>query len=142
MLMNKYGLFIVLCLLAIGISSNAQETEATYPIDRKYRVCVDSNSSTLGMLECISAATKEWDEQLNKYYKLLAEKLNQTQKASLRTTQREWLVYKEKETRFYLDLYTEREGTIWNVVMARRGMDLIRQRAIELIEYYETISQN
>ena len=129
MLMNKYSLFIVLFLLASGISSNAQEMAATYPLDRKYRVCVDSNSSTLGMLECISAATKEWDEQLNKYYKLLVEKLNQTQKASLRTTQREWLVYKEKETRFYLDLYTEREG-------------IIRQRVIELIEYYETVSQN
>lgn len=47
----------------------------------------------------------------------------------------------EKETKFYLDVCTKKEGTTWNVVMARSAMDIIRQGAIELVEYYETLTQ-
>ena len=100
--MNKYCLFIVLCFTAISISSYGQEAATTYPLDKKYQACVESDGSTPGILECISNATKEWDKELNKYYKLLLGKLNQSQQSSLRESQRQWLAYQEKETKFYL----------------------------------------
>jgi uncharacterized protein YecT (DUF1311 family) len=138
--MNRSCLFILLCLF-INKFSYGQQSEAIHPLDLKYQSCLDSNSSTIGMLECISNARREWDKELNDNYKLLLSKLNKSQQSSLRESQKEWIIYRKKETKFYLDIYT-REGTMWNVVMARRGLDIIRQRALELIEYYNTITEN
>jgi len=140
--MNTYRLSFVLFLSILGLTSLGQETQPPHPIDKKYQTCLDSNGSTIGMIECISSAKQEWDTELNKYYNLLMTKLSRSEQLALRETQRQWITYKEKETKFYLDVYTEKEGTMWNVVMARRSMDIIRLRTIELIEYYEALTQN
>jgi uncharacterized protein YecT (DUF1311 family) len=140
--MRKCIFCFIIFLSFLRVASFGQDIQPQHPIDIKYQACLDSNSSTIGTLECLSSARQDWDKELNKYYKLLMKELNQSGQLALRKSQKQWIIYKETETKFYLGLYTKKEGTMWNVVMARRGMDIIRTRAIELIEYYETITQN
>ena len=73
--MNKSRLFLGLFFLVLKLTSFGQETQPTHPIDKKHQTCLDSNSSTIGIIECMSTARQEWDEELNKYYKLLMTKL-------------------------------------------------------------------
>ena len=140
--MTRYSLFFAFCLCFIEKTSFGQDTQTQDPIDKKYQSCLDSNSNTVGMIECMHAASQDWDKELNKYYKLLMTTLNPSAQSSLREAQRQWIVYKEKETKFYMDAYGKSDGSMWGLVIARRAMDIVRQRAIELKEYYDTLTEH
>jgi uncharacterized protein YecT (DUF1311 family) len=130
-------LFILLTNLTFGQDKQTDK----HPIDLKIEQClsIDSNQSTFGMINCIRTAMEEWDAELNKYYKLLMETLTTDEQKKLRTAQRQWLDYRDKEFEFIETMYRNMEGTMWKIVEADSRNNIVRQRALELTSYYNTL---
>jgi len=131
-------LFILITNLTFGQEMQAEK----HPIDLKIEQClsVDSNQSTFGTINCIRTAMEEWDAELNKYYNLLMKTLNADEQEKLRAAQRQWLVFRDKEFEFIEKMYRNMEGTMWKIVEADSHNNIVRQRALELTSYYNTLA--
>ena len=92
------------------------------------------------MIQCSSIAENEWDKELNKYYNLLLTKLNVDEKQKLKNTQRYWLIYRDNELSFSGTMYYNMEGTMWRVAAAGRSCDIVKERALELKNYYDVLT--
>ena len=141
--MNK--LFIILFFLAFTTVVFSQETNTNdHPIDLKCKQCLaaDSSHTTLGMIKCEIAAAQDWDLELNKYYKLLMNILSPDEKDKLKSSQVQWLKYRDSEKLFSQTLYNNMQGTMWRIVSASRWTEIIKKRALELQDYYETLNLN
>lgn len=132
----------MLSILFLNFSSGQEEQTAKHPIDVRVEQClaIDSNQTTIGMITCIQTAMAEWDAEMNKFYKLLLETLKTDGQEKLRTAQREWLDYREKESEFINTMYGNKEGTMWKIIAADSQNNIVRQRAIELKSYYTTFT--
>jgi len=130
-------LFILLTIFTFGQES---ETEK-HPIDIKVEEClaIPSNQTTIGMIDCIQTAMEEWDAELNKYYKLLMNNLDNNEQDKLRDAQRQWLVFRDKEFEFIGTRYGKMEGTMFNIIEADSRNNIVRQRALELKSYYDIL---
>ncbi|GHV58734.1 hypothetical protein FACS1894182_11700 [Bacteroidia bacterium] len=95
----------------------------------------------MDMMLCYSAAEKEWDAELNKYYKLLMGILSQESQGKLLAAQRLWLKFRDSENTFSTDMYYGLGGTMWRIVATQRSMDIVKTRALELKEYYENLTR-
>lgn len=118
------------------------QTVIKHQIDTEYKECLDSskNYTTKGMTDCVIKATEKWDTELNKTYKKLLELLTDGQKEKLKTVQRKWIEYCDKEVEFSNKLYYELGGTIWISVTAQTRLNLIRQRTLELTDYLSNLT--
>ena len=139
--MKLNSIFLGLILLAFSTFSFGQKKAdaSQNPIDKQCDACLDSseNQNTAGMIRCSVNAEVAWDKEMNKYYKLLMQKLNPEEKEKLKTAQKSWLQYRDNEILFSNKLHTDMEGTMWLVVNAGRLAEIVKQRALELKGYYD-----
>ena len=135
----KYVSFIVVAWLSVA-PLWAQE-ELKHPIDQQLEDChsIDENQTTHGMIACEEAARAAWDVELNKNYKLLMAKLTAPEQEKLRASQRQWLLYRDKELDFSGQMFYNMDGTMWLVVAAGRRTEIVRSRALELKDYYDIL---
>lgn len=110
--------------------------EEPHLIDLKETLCMDADSSTAGMANCTKDAEVAWDQEMNKYYGLLMKRLNKEQADKLLQAQRAWLEYRDKEFKNIGVLFSDKEGTMWIPVRSAHYRDIVKQRALELAEYY------
>lgn len=96
--------------------------------------------STQEMVECAYAEHDAWDKEMNKYYNLLKGVLKADEFKRLKAAQKKWLEYRDEELKFYREMYGNMDGTMWRVVSASRHNDVVKKRALELIEYYEMLT--
>lgn len=117
--------------------------EEKHPIDQRLADCFDisENQTTVGMVNCAEKATEEWDQELNKYYKLLMGVLSSSEKELLRQAQRKWLGYRDSEIKFSDQMHYNLEGTMWRIAAAERMTNILRDRALTLKVYYETLPE-
>ena len=137
---------IVTAILLTSINTcYSQTTEPcsdNNPIDLKLKICLDSteNYTTYGMLHCTGQAMDLWDNELNKYYKLLMSKLNDNEKNKLRTSQRKWLEYRDAEFATSSLIYDNMQGTMWTIVSLDGKMQIVKERALSLKSYYSSLT--
>lgn len=67
--------------------------------DAEYQAC--SQSTTVGIVQCIDQAGQKWDQRLNKAYKALMERSEPRQNAELKKAQRLWIQYRDANCAFY-----------------------------------------
>ena len=110
-------------------------------IDKELDAClsIDSNQTTYGMNQCTFEGQQKWDKELNKYYKLLMNKLDANGKTSLKESQRQWIKYRDKEFEFIQYYYLQKQGTMWTNVVAGIKYHFIRNRALELKRIHERL---
>ena len=135
----KQILPLLLCFVAIVGYVQSEE----HPIDVRNNAChdIDSNQTTYGMMQCEAVAREEWFIEINNYYNLLLDTLSESADSLLKASQEAWIEYNLKEKSFSSSLYySEMDGTMWRVVNAGRMKDIVRKRALELKEYYETFT--
>lgn len=132
-------LFTLTITLLASIFVFGQNTPPKNPIDIQLEYClsVDSNQTTAGMIACQDVAAQAWDKELNKYYNLLMGLLNADEKQKLKAAQIAWLKYRDQEVIFANNIYGNLQGTMYTVIAVGRATDIIKQRAIELQEYYD-----
>ena len=131
--MKSSCFFFLICFGFTVLIAQAQSDD--HEIDVRLAKCLELNDTTFGMMECQTVATEEWDAELNKTYQLLMETLGTVQQEELRTTQRQWISYRDAEYKFSDGLYYRQEGTMWKIVAVQRRKEVVKQRALELAWY-------
>ena len=132
------GFIIIITMLSFqyGFAQNKR-----HRIDIMEKQCIEqeSNSNTIGMVNCINKAAAEWDKELNKNYHLLMSELSSNSQKKLRLSQRQWLKYRDKEFEFISTFYNELQGSIYSVLFASDRREFIKKRALELKSYHDVI---
>lgn len=79
-----------------GTAQTDAEVEARYT--RAFARCMDqSGGVTINMRDCSAAEMAIQDERLNRTYRTLMRRLNSTQRAALRASERQWIASRERE---------------------------------------------
>jgi uncharacterized protein YecT (DUF1311 family) len=135
----KHLTLITWFLLSVTFTAFGQEK---HQIDIEHEHChsLDTNWSTYGMVQCEIKASDKWDEEMNKYYKIVQELLTETQQENLKAAQREWIKFRDKELTFSSGLYSDMQGTMWHIASASTARELNRSRALELRSYYSNLT--
>ncbi len=136
---KKCALLFVIFFLHFHLASG-QTTQADR-IEKARKKCLDSseNQTTGGMCGCNFAALEQWDKLLNKDYRLLLTKLAPEARTALIVAQREWLKFQESELDFIYSHYGKMDGTMWQIVIADKKMELTKKRVLTLEEYIEDL---
>ncbi len=108
-----------------------------HPIEHLQNLCIDKNPSTLGMVDCTQLASKRWDAELNFAYGKLQKQLSADGKESLKLAQRQWLKFRDEQTKAIQAIYRERDGTIWQTVAAQSLLELNKEQALRLMSFIE-----
>ena len=131
-------IFGILC--SINVCSQSKNQQENF-IDIAESKCLDKNDiSNAEMRNCTIKATQSWDNELNKYYNLLKNKLPQETFEVLKESQKQWMIYRDKEylliSKFYFEL---KEGTMWYNIAENRKKEIVKTRALELQMYFENL---
>jgi uncharacterized protein YecT (DUF1311 family) len=84
--------------------------------------------TTLGIVDCLSARTKAWDQRLNVAYQALTQRSDAGQQQPLKAAQRLWLQYRDANCRYYASA----EGSIRQIEAAECLRAMTQARACEL----------
>jgi uncharacterized protein YecT (DUF1311 family) len=116
------------------------ETDTTsYPIDKQCTECLaKATEKTSDMMNCFAIARDSWDKEVEHYYGLLMNQLDSQQKGNLKSSQEQWLKYKEKEFQLSNSIYyAADQGHERRIDACARQAEIVRDRAVDLKEYYE-----
>jgi uncharacterized protein YecT (DUF1311 family) len=141
--MKKITLFLLFTFLFVNFGfSQTQKDEDYIRIQKMTEQCIDANSSTQGMADCVIKEQEEWDKVLNKYYNLLKAELSEEGKTALLEAQREWLKMRDKEFAFIDQLYHVETGggTMYIPIALSAKSEIVQKRALELKSYYKELS--
>ncbi|EHB68489.1 MULTISPECIES: lysozyme inhibitor LprI family protein [Paenibacillus] len=112
------------------------------PIDHDYEVEFNEfqNSkeiTTLGWGALESKYAETWDKELNQIYKKLLSKLDKEPRKALIESQKEWLQYHLRETKFVEKTFINNGnlGSQGSVSLGRVIRERIRERTMQLFEY-------
>lgn len=137
--MNKIA-FLFLISFSISISSQTKNQQEN-SIDITESKCLNKKDiSNAEMRNCTITATESWDKELNKYYTLLKEKLPKQTFETLKESQKQWILYMDKEFAFISKFYFElKEGTMWYTIAENQKKEMVKNRALELKIYFENL---
>ena len=134
-------LTIIFLLLLSPSITFAQDTQ-TQPIDKALGVCTEKDPSTAGMVNCIDLAYKQWDKELNKNYLALMRKLSPANKATLKTTQLNWIAFRDTEFKLIDSIYDKLEGTMYIPMRLDQKLQFIRHRTLALSSHLDLLSES
>src|SRR5690348_16577318 len=100
----RKAIHLIAILFSMCSISFAQET-AKHPIDKSLDACLDKDSSTAGMVNCIGEAYAKWDKELNRLYAELMKRLAADGKATLKDAQVQWLKFRDAEFKLLSSIY-------------------------------------
>jgi uncharacterized protein YecT (DUF1311 family) len=122
------------------------------PIDKDYRIETEnlsnsSESSTNSWIQLEGKYYSIWDDELNAVYKKLLSKLNEDEQKLLIEAQKGWLQFHINDPKFVTEVFYNREsgsilGTQGYISMMSLEKRRIRERTIELMEYYYMLGNN
>lgn len=127
--------------LQISVNNNQpkiQETEDE--IAQRYEDCCVENGSTVGIKDCIHQSTLEWEVEMEKYYELLLDTLDEVAKIKLIKSQEAWKSYAAEELEFSHEYYGNMDGTIWGIIGLSQTASKVKTRALELKYHYGAIT--
>jgi uncharacterized protein YecT (DUF1311 family) len=133
---------ILFLIVSITLETFGQEGQEEHPLNIKLKTCLDSeeNYTTSGMIGCLSDALEMWESELNIQYNSLLELLSEKQIEMLRTSQKTWIEYRDREIDLINLFYGDLDGSMWTIAIAFAKLDLVRQRALELTNYNLTFA--
>lgn len=138
--MKKGILFFV--ILVFFVSAKLFSQESQHPIDKFLDSCMEKDYSTFGMVKCTEEAIQMWDDELNKYYKLLMNILDEESAKTLKTSELQWIEFKGKEMKNIEQIYSKIEGTMYIPMKYYAKMEVIKTRALQLANFYGLLTEN
>lgn len=115
----------------------------TFIVERRCALFLEVDYTDLGMQFSNDQLAKDYEALLNKYYKLLVAKLEPADKEILKISQRNWIKYRESEQQVNYLMSEERYsggGTIQNLIIGTRTIEITKTRVFELYDYLERAS--
>jgi hypothetical protein len=116
----------------------------TFQVEELHSELLDIDYSTTGMVESGYLIETEYDKLLNKYYKLLLDRLRSIDKEKLKVSQRNWVKFRDSERELNQIVSKEEYsggGTIQRVFTVYQYLDLTKQRVFELYDYLTRITE-
>ncbi len=110
----------------------------TFRIEEINSKMMSIDYSTVGMVDATYSSENDYDKLLNKYYKILIDKLDATDKEILHKSQKNWLVFRDGELQLNSMLAKEKYsggGTIQNLIVSGRVLEITKNRVIEMFQY-------
>ena len=111
-----------------------------YKIEKLAEKKININYSTIGMSNTVFELEKNYDKLLNKYYKILVEKLNSEDKEKLKKSQKNWLNFRNSE-RILVGIISKTQysggGTIQSNIRAGKICEITKKRVYEIKEYID-----
>ena len=120
--------------LPSNLETNLEERDES---QRRVDECMQKDSSTAGMIQCIDAEFAIQDKLLNQNYKKAMSVLNDENKKKLKDIQRKWVAYKEAKCPFVPPM-----GTLYAVTAADCYLQMTKERARELANLAEDFEGN
>lgn len=115
----------------------------TFRVSLRAGLYMSFDFSDYGMKMATLRMIDDYEILLNKYYKILLSKLEQNDRETLKISQRNWLKYRDSE--YLLNELIAQDnysggGTIQNLFILSRKMEIIEQRVIDFYDYLKRIS--
>ena len=106
------------------LETNLEERDES---QRRIDECMQKDSSTAGMIQCVNAEFAIQDKILNENYKKAMDVLTEENRKILKDVQRKWIAYKEAKCAFY-----PKQGTIHRLDAADCYLQMTKERIGEL----------
>jgi len=137
--------FLVFAMILMSPSAFGSEafcdTGRAHSIDIQFDRDMDmSGGVTASMRDAQGRAHEGWDRELNREYSELMSLLSAEEKSSLREAQRAWLAFVDAETKFWWSESISDRGTLSPIIVADRGLSLLRDRVCQLARYKRIVS--
>lgn len=136
--MKKLFLIFISLIFLSCCYSTAQTT--LHPIDKAEQDCILKTSDTQVMNQCSITAQNEWKKEIKKTLSQLKYVLDKESYKSLINSQNSWEKYKIDEFRTIDKMLENKQGTMYLNVDKGLKIDIIKQRALKLQEYLNTVN--
>lgn len=150
------GLFIVLLSTMFAGRCSASETdkqlyvknsqgntaEVLDPIDNAERSCISKTSDTYEMNACSQIAQQSWEKDIQETLAELKKFLNPEDYKKLQSSQTSWENYKNKNYNLIDSVVSYKQGTMYLNVREGWKTEIVKQRAIILREYLNTLKED
>lgn len=138
MFMKKlFLIFISLIFLSCDYSI-AQTT--MHPIDKAEQDCISKTADTQVMNQCSVTAQNAWEKEIKKSLSELKSVLDKESYKSLMNSQNSWEKYKIDEYNYIDKILENKQGTMYLNVNKGLKVDIVKQRALKLQEYLDTVN--
>ena len=125
--MKKLFLIFISLIFLSCCYSTAQTT--LHPIDKAEQDCISKTSDTQVMNQCSIIAQKEWEKEIKKTLSELKS-----------VFQNSWEKYKIDEFCSIDKMLENKQGTMYLNVNKGLKVDIVKQRALKLQEYLNTVN--
>lgn len=136
--MKKLFLIFISLIFLSCCYSTAQTT--LHPIDKAEQDCISKTADTQVMNQCSITAQKEWEKEIKKTLSELKSVLDKESYKSLINSQNSWEKYKIDEFRSIDKMLENKQGTMYLNVDKGLKVDIVKQRALKLKEYLNTVN--
>ena len=136
--MKKLFLIFIFLIFLSCCYSTAQTT--MHPIDKAEQDCISKTADTQVMNQCSIIAQKEWEKEIKKTLSELKSVLDKESYKSLINSQNSWEKYKIDEFRSIDKMLENKQGTMYLNVDKGLKVDIVKQRALKLKEYLNTVN--
>ncbi len=123
-----------------GIAEEPCKAELKDPIDSWLESAMAEDYSTASMRDATNRAREMWDKEMNASYSRLMKALSVDQQAALRTSQRNWLAFRDSEGMVISKVVAEQQGTMFQLMATGKGMELVKARTLELRAYEAAVN--
>jgi len=130
------NLILVLSIIFLLYGNSAY----THVIDDVEAKCIANTSDTQEMNKCSKIAQVSWEKEIKKSIIQLKKRMDNTSYKSLMKSQRAWQEYKNQEFSFIQKIINNKQGTMYLNVEQGLKTNILKQRALILQEYIETIN--
>ena len=137
--MKKLFLIFISLIFLSCCYSTAQTT--LHPIDKAEQDCISKTADTQVMNQCSITAQKEWEKEIKKTLSELKSVLDKESYKSLINSQNSWEKYKIDEFRSIDKMLENKQGTMYLNVDKGLKVDIVKQRALKLKEYLNTVKE-
>lgn len=135
----KINVRIIFCLAVVIFCANISFAKEFSYIDKTEQKCLDNAQSAQQMLNCTNSASLMWENEIEKYYNLLFQTLDNNNKLILHQSQENWKKYKDKEFEL-IDTINDKDPTMFINIKSGFKKSIIKERAILLKGYYDTLN--
>ena len=116
-----------------------EETAIIHPIDKAVQDCMAKQDATHEMSKCVYIAMDSWSKEIDKYLNLLKSVTTEEDYNNILKAQKDWETYKDSEFEA-VSVIMEKQGTMFLNSTVGMKSALIKERALFLKEFYDTLS--
>ena len=116
-----------------------EEVVNVHPIDKAVQDCMARQDATHEMNKCVYIAMDSWNKEIDKYLNLLKSVTTEEDYNNILKAQKDWETYKDSEFEA-VSVIMEKQGTMFLNSTVGMKSALIKERALFLKEFYDTLS--